>query len=152
MQVWPAATKPPKATPLTASDRSASSNTITGVFPPSSAVILAKRRAAASLTARPPSSPPVKLTWATSGWLALAWPVGRPGPVTTLTTPSGIPASRASRPRRMVVSGVSSEGLITTVLPAASAPDRLWARISIGWLNGVSRPHTPSGTRWMKDT
>ena len=44
-----------------------------------------------------------------------------PGPTTTLTTPSGSPASSASSAKRSAVSGVSSAGLSTTVLPAASA-------------------------------
>src|SRR6185503_2625713 len=141
MQVWPAATKPPKATPLTASDRSASSNTITGVLPPSSAVTLAKRRAAASLTARPPCSPPVKLTLATSGWLAMAWPVGRPGPVTTLTTPSGSPAARAPAEddgrQRRELGGLDHD----RVAGGQRAGQALGE--DQHWLNGVSRPHTP---------
>ena len=42
-------------------------------------------------------------------------------PTTTLTTPSGSPASSASSPKRIALSGVSSAGFSTTVLPAASA-------------------------------
>ena len=38
-----------------------------------------------------------------------------------MNTPSGSPASSASSPSRIAVSGVSSAGLSTTVLPAASA-------------------------------
>jgi hypothetical protein len=38
-----------------------------------------------------------------------------------LTTPPGTPASAASSTSAMVVIGVTSLGLITTVLPAASA-------------------------------
>ena len=44
-----------------------------------------------------------------------------PGPATTLSTPSGSPASRAIFSSSSAVSGVSSAGLRTTVLPAASA-------------------------------
>ena len=48
-------------------------------------------------------------------------PADRPGPATTLSTPSGSPASSAIRSSSSAVSGVSSAGLRTTVLPAASA-------------------------------
>ena len=44
-----------------------------------------------------------------------------PGPTTTLTTPSGMPASRAMRSNARALSGVSSAGLRTSVLPAARA-------------------------------
>ncbi|SKV26772.1 Uncharacterised protein [Mycobacteroides abscessus subsp. abscessus] len=64
---------------------------------------------------------PVKVTRSTSGWPASASPTSSPRPVTTLSTPSGNPASAARRARVSVVSGVSSLGLITTVHPAASA-------------------------------
>jgi hypothetical protein len=40
-----------------------------------------------------------------------------PAPTTTLTTPSGSPASSAMRSKRSAVSGVSSAGLSTIVLP-----------------------------------
>ena len=55
-------------------------------------------------------------------------PDDRPGPTTTLTTPSGIPASRISSASRSAESGVSSAGLRTTVLPHASAGPELPAR------------------------
>ena len=44
-----------------------------------------------------------------------------PGPATTFSTPSGSPASSAIRSSSSAVSGVSSAGFSTTVLPAASA-------------------------------
>ncbi len=56
----------------------------------------------------------------TSGWLISASPVGRPGPMTTLSTPLGI-TSATSSARRTVVIGVVSAGFSTTVFPAASA-------------------------------
>src|SRR5439155_918184 len=48
-------------------------------------------------------------------------PTAAPVPVTRLATPGGRPASSSSRSRWIVVEGVSSLGLITNVLPAASA-------------------------------
>ncbi len=68
----------------------------------------------------PVSTDPVSASMSTSGWLISASPVGRPGPMTTFSTPFGR-ISAASSASRMVVIGVVSAGLSTTVLPAASA-------------------------------
>ena len=72
-------------------------------------------------SARPTSVEPVNATFATSGCSTSRAPAVEPGPATTLTTPSGIPASSAIFSNSSAVSGVSSAGLSTTVLPAASA-------------------------------
>ena len=48
-------------------------------------------------------------------------PTTSPGPVTTLNTPSGTPASWASSASLSVVRGVAEAGLRTTELPAARA-------------------------------
>ena len=52
---------------------------------------------------------------------AASAPASAPAPVTTLSTPSGRPASVASRASVRVVNGVISAGLITTEQPAARA-------------------------------
>ena len=57
----------------------------------------------------------------TSGWLTSASPISDPRPVTTLSTPSGTPASANSFATSSVASGVVAAGLATTVLPDASA-------------------------------
>ena len=106
----------------------------------------ANRDAVATAAERPASVPPVSVILAMSGWPVSRWPAAR-APVTMLRTPSGSPASLRISASASVVSGVSSDGLTTTVFPLASAADRLRARISIGWLNGVMMPHTPSGRR-----
>ena len=59
-------------------------------------------------------------------------PTSAPAPVTTLNTPSGSPASVASRASVSVVSGVSSAGLITTVHPAANAGNTFHTAICSG--------------------
>ncbi len=64
----------------------------------------------------------------------------------TVKTPSGSPASRASSPSRIAVSGVSSAGLRTTVLPAASAGAKPQPAIGIGKFHGTMMPTTPSGS------
>ena len=69
----------------------------------------------------PTAVDPVKQTLRTSGWVTNRSPTTEPLPGSTVKTPSGMPASRASSPSRIAVSGVSSAGLRTTVLPAASA-------------------------------
>ena len=82
----------------------------------------------------------------TRGLATKASPTSAPPPVTTFTTPSGIPASRHSRPISKVVSGVYEAGLITTVLPAAMAGAIFHAAIWIGKFHGVIPTHTPTGS------
>ena len=74
----------------------------------------------------------------------------RPGPTTTLITPSGMPASSASSAKRSAESGVSSAGFSTTVLPAASAGPSFHAAIASGKFHGTISPTTPSGSRTVK--
>ena len=68
----------------------------------------------------PVETSPVTDTMATSGCATSAAPAVSPWPRTTLNTPGG-KMSADSSARRMAVSGVSSDGLSTTVLPVASA-------------------------------
>ena len=65
----------------------------------------------------------------------------------SLTTPGGSPASWQIWPRRMVVRGVSDAGLMTTVLPAASAGASFHEASRSGKLNGVIAATTPIGSR-----
>ncbi len=64
----------------------------------------------------------------------------------TWNTSGGSPASRASSAMRSAVSGVSSAGLSTTVLPAASAGANAQAAMGIGKFHGTIAPTTPSGS------
>jgi hypothetical protein len=73
-------------------------------------------------------------------------PTTDPLPGTTVSTPSGSPASTASSPSRIAVSGVSSAGLSTTALPAASAGAKPQPAIGIGKFQGTMTPTTPSGS------
>ena len=61
-----------------------------------------------------------------------AAPATGPVPVTTLTTPCGMPASVAASANSRQVSGVSSAGLSTMVLPAAMAGRIFQAAICSG--------------------
>ncbi len=67
-------------------------------------------------------------------------------PVTRFTTPFGNPASSMSSMSRMLVSGVTSEGLISTVLPVARAGASFHARIMSGKFHGSTRALTPIGS------
>ncbi len=86
------------------------------------------------------------MTFRTSGWLTNRWPTTEPLPGITVSTPSGIPASIASSPIRSAVSGVSSAGLRTTVLPAASAGAKPQPAMGIGKFHGTITDTTPSGS------
>ena len=69
-----------------------------------------------------------------------------------MNTPGGNPASSASSPSRSAVSGVSSAGLRTTVLPAASAGAKPQPAMGIGKFHGTMTPTTPSGSRKVMST
>jgi hypothetical protein len=89
------------------------------------------RSAAALATAFPVAESPVSDTDVDAGMRTSAAPAAGPSPVTTLNTPRG-KMSAASAARRSVVSGVCSDGLSTTVLPAASAGLSFVTAISSG--------------------
>ncbi len=103
--------------------------------------------AAACTMSLPTSVDPVKATLSTSLCAASAAPAVSPNPVTTLTTPSGTPASAISSASLSAVSGVCSAGLSTTQLPVARAGPSFHAAISSGKFHGMIWPTTPTGSR-----
>ena len=94
----------------------------------------------------PTSVEPVKTTLCTSGCVTKRLPTTEPWPGTTVKTPGGRPASSASSPMRIAVSGVISAGLSTTVLPAARAGARPQPAMGIGKFQGTITPTTPRGS------
>ena len=98
------------------------------------------------MTVRPTSVEPVKQTLRTAGWSTKRWPTTLPLPGRICRTPSGSPASSASSPMRSALSGVTSAGLSTTVLPAARAGAKPQPAIAIGKFHGTITPTTPSGS------
>src|SRR3990172_7724549 len=146
MQVWPVAAKIPDTAPLTASSILASAKTMFGDLPPSSKVTRLKVFAASSLIARPVASEPVNAIFRTSGWPTNAVPTSLPNPVTTLTTPGGNPASSTSLTNSSVDAEVNSEGLTTTVQPAASAGASFQASSNSGEFQAVIAATTPTGS------
>ena len=99
-----------------------------------------------AITDVPTSVDPVKTTLRTAGLSTNRWPTTDPLPGSTWKTLSGSPASRASSPSRIAVSGVSSAGLRTTGLPAASAGAKPQPAIGIGKFQGTMTPTTPIGS------
>lgn len=92
----------------------------------------------------PTAVEPVKVNLATSGEPVRTAPIGAGAPVTTLKTPAGIPASVARAARATAVKGVSSEGLSTTVQPAARAGATLRVTMAAGKFQGVTAATTPT--------
>src|ERR1039457_6326414 len=74
-------------------------------------------------------------------------PTSLPNPLTTLTTPAGIPPSVSACTKLNVDSGVSCAGLITAVLPATSAGESFQEGIAMGKFHGVIMAQPPSGWR-----
>ena len=132
---------------MPASGTFASGNTSAALLPPSSSDTRLSVPADASTIRRPTARLPVKLILSTSGWVIRASPVGSPGPVTRLTTPSGTPASSSSSTSRTTVNVAYSDGLITTVQPAPSAGATFCANSSSGAFHGRTAATTPTGSR-----
>ena len=105
----------------TAVSRSASPKITCGDLPPSSSVQPMWFRAAAVWMSVLTSGLPVKEMKSMPGWEERAAPASSPKPGTTLTAPSGKPASAASSASRSGVRQASSAGLTTAALPIARA-------------------------------
>ena len=145
-QSCPALSNTPEGARAAASSRSASAKTMLALLPPSSRVTRLICWAQPAMTERPTSVEPVKHTLRTSGWATKRSPITLPLPGRICSTPSGSPASRASSPMRSALSGVSSAGLTTTVLPAASAGAKPQPAMAMGKFHGTMTPTTPSGS------
>jgi hypothetical protein len=134
--------------PSTAASMSASSKMMNGALPPSSIEQFTTASAAWRSRTRPTSVDPVKDSLRTRGSCSMA---DTTAPdfrvVSTLTTPSGTPASASRSAMYSAVSGVSSAGLSTTVQPAASAGPILRVAIAAGKFHGVIEHarHRPAG-------
>ncbi len=136
----------PEITPPSAFSKSASSNTMCGDLPPSSSPAGISRAPATAAIARPVSVPPVNDTIRTPGCATSAAPTSSPWPGSTVSRPSGRPASAQIRASSSASIGVSSEGLRITALPAASAGAAFCASAMIGEFHGVIAATTPKGS------
>ena len=151
-QSWPALSKTAYGAAAAAFSRSASSKTTFADLPPSSSVTRLIVAAAPCMIPRPTSVEPVKPIFATSGCSTRRAPTTEPLPTSTLSTPSGIPASSASSASRSAESGVSSAGFSTTVFPHASAGPSFQDAMLSGKFQGTISPTTPSGSRKVRST
>src|SRR4029453_15406500 len=95
----------------------------------------------------PTSFEPVKLRALMWGLSTRAGPICEPRPTTRLRTPGGSPALSSTSVRCQAVSGVSSAGLKTTVLPKTRAGATFHVGIATGKFQGVMRATGPTGTR-----
>ena len=77
--------------------------------------------------------------------LVIKQPIAFESPVSTLSTPFGMPARSASSHSASAEYGVCEAGLITIVHPAASAGPALRVIIALGKFHGVTAAHTPIG-------
>src|SRR5437763_10069522 len=85
------------------------------------------------------------------GWLRIA-STAILSPCTTLSTPSGSPASWNNAAMRMEAEGTFSDGLRMKVLPQAIAMGNIQSGTITGKLNGVMPAHTPTGWRRVSVT
>ena len=118
---------------FTAAARSASSRITEGDLPPSSSATRLTPCAASSEMRLPARVEPVNEIMSTCGWRTSASPTVWPKPVTRLNTPLGRPAASITSARAKALNGATSEGLSTTVQPAASAGASLRAI----WCSGI---------------
>lgn len=120
-QVWPVHLNFEIIVPATAISRSASSNTMSAAFPPSSRLIFFKVVEARPASFFPTPVDPVKLNLLINGFVANSVAAARSLVVHTLMQAAGIPASTASLVRAKQECGVSLGGFMTTEQPAARA-------------------------------
>ena len=99
---------------------------------------------------RPVTSEPVKLILRTSGCSTSGVPTSPPKPVRTLKTPGGNPASSNKAANSSVDADVNSEGLTTTVQPAASAGAIFQLANISGEFQGVIAATIPMGSLRVK--
>ncbi len=132
--------------PSTAASRSASSKIRNGAFPPSSIDTRSSPFDACSISLRPTSVEPVNDSLRVRG-SSISGPITEPDDelVTTLSTPSGSPASRRISASASIDSGVCLAGFITIVQPAATAGPILRVPMAIGKFQGVIRRQGPTG-------
>mmetsp|Transcript_2679 Transcript_2679/g.3308 ORF Transcript_2679/g.3308 Transcript_2679/m.3308 type:complete len:224 (+) Transcript_2679:812-1483(+) len=117
-----------------------------GDLPPNSNVTGIKFSAPHFAIILPVAVEPVNDDLLIIGELAKCCPATAPNPGTILTTPSGNPTSCNNLPIYKAVNGVSSDTLLTIVLPHASAVAAGHAHINKGKFHGVTAPTTPSGS------
>ena len=149
-QSWPVLSKTLYGEEAAKASMSASAKTMFGLLPPSSRLTFLIVPAASRMISWPVVVSPVNAILPTPGCAARAAPADPPGPVTTLRTPGGTPASSASSASRMAVRGVYEAGFRIAALPTASAGATFQAAIRSGKFQGTINPTTPIGSRRVR--
>src|SRR5207248_1041991 len=127
--------------------KSQSAKTSTGFLPPSSSESFLNSGAATPAIRAPVFVPPVNEIAFTDGCVQIGSPASGPVPWMIFNTPAGKPASPHSSANSVAVRGVTSDGLPTTQLPAASAGAIFQVNRYSGRFHGEMLPTTPSGWR-----
>ena len=146
MQTWPALRYLNAAMVSAAFSGSASSNTTTGEWPPSSMVVRFMPFAASWARCLPTGIEPVKEIFFTASLASRCSETSAGTPNTRLSTPAGSPASAKQRTISTQAPGVSSDALRMSEQPAASAPPILRAGVSTGKFQGVKAATMPTGS------
>ncbi len=116
-------------------------------LPPSSRKVRFIVSAPCRINRFPTAVEPVNEIMSTRGSVANSSATSLAGVGTTLSTPAGMSVCSATkRPSRVAFHGVWGSGLRMTVLPVASAGPSLLRMTSIGKLDGVIAPTTPTGS------
>src|SRR5258708_32575194 len=118
-----------------------------GDLPPSSSETFFRVFAARAISPFPTSVEPVKAMASTPGWSTSALPTTEPRPGTTFSAPGGRPHSFAYSANFSSESDVFDAGLITPVLPHASAGAIFQTATISGKFQGAIAPTTPTGSR-----
>src|SRR5688500_9453066 len=120
-----------------------------GDLPPSSSDTFLSVFAARAMIDFPTFVDPVNAIESMRGWSTIALPTRAPSPGMTFSTPGGRPASRAYSANLRRDSEVFDAGLMTTVLPHASAGAIFQTASIRGKFHGVIAPTTPIGSRMV---
>mmetsp|Transcript_18043 Transcript_18043/g.30311 ORF Transcript_18043/g.30311 Transcript_18043/m.30311 type:complete len:312 (+) Transcript_18043:133-1068(+) len=117
--IWPAFHRIPVMIQSTVALTSASSNTIRGLFPPSSRDTARGPSAAAAIIFCAVGTLPVNDNLSMPGWLLSGPPASGPRPETTFSAPAGSPASMHNSPSNKQDRGANSDGFSIIAHPAA---------------------------------
>ena len=149
-QRWPALSKAEAIASATTCSASAELSTTRAFCPPVSAISGTgrpsgpRRSASCRAISRATSVEPVNITPQMRGSATRRAPTS-PSPGRSCTAAGGTPASRRRRTASAAISGVSSAGLASTGLPAASAAATWPVKMASGKFQGLMQATGPSG-------
>src|SRR5690349_5069890 len=146
MQTCPALRNFEAAIVFAATSMFASSNTITGAWPPSSIVARFMYLPASDARCLPTTVEPVNEILRITGWGIRYSLISAGLPYTRLTTPGGTPASANARMSSDGEAGVSSGALTMIEQPVVTAAESFRTIWLIGKFHGVNAATGPTGS------